>query len=95
VVADTDLLSLVGVPVPPADWPGQARAMWIEVGVSAIFQEVRRAGWLRWTREPGSVRAGGAYADAARGNGIGRTRASLAAGNSAWCGATVILAVIP
>ena len=66
VVADTDLLSQVGLPAPPADWPGQARAMWIEVGVSAIFQEVRRAGWLRWTREPGSVRAGGAYAAAAR-----------------------------
>ena len=66
VVAGTDLLSLVGLPAPPADWPGQARAMWIEVGVSAIFQEVRRAGWLRWTREPGSVRAGGAYADAVR-----------------------------
>ena len=38
VVAGTDLLSLVGLPAPPADWPGQARAMWIEVGVSAIFQ---------------------------------------------------------
>jgi hypothetical protein len=67
LVAETDLLSLVGLPQPPADWPRQARAMWTEVGVSAIFQEVRRAGWLRWTREPGSVRAGGAYADAARG----------------------------
>ena len=67
VVAGTDLLSLVGLPAPPADWPRQARAMWTEVAVSAIFQEVRRAGWLRWTREPGSVRAGGAYAAAARG----------------------------
>ena len=67
VVAGTDLLSLVGLPAPPADWPRQARAMWTEVAVSAIFQEVRRAGWLRWTREPGSLRAGGAYAAAARG----------------------------
>ena len=67
VVAETDLLSLVGLPQPPADWPRQARAMWTEVAVSAIFEEVRRAGWLRWTREPGSVRAGSAYADAARG----------------------------